>query len=63
MDCAICFLYLKDLKGTLAQELDFENEGQNGERCARELEQLKYIHVPRIHWDKTSKVKGAHVFG
>lgn len=46
---------LADLKGTLAQELDFENEGRNGERCARELEQLKYIHVPRIHWDKTSK--------
>jgi len=51
------------LKGTLAQELDFENEGRNGERCARELKQLKYIYVPRIHWGKTSKVKGTDDFG
>jgi hypothetical protein len=44
------------MKSTLAQELDFENEGRNGERCYRELKPLGYIHVPAIHWDKTSKV-------
>lgn len=46
---------LADMKGTLAQELDFENEGRNGERCSNDLKDLKYIHVPCIHWDKTSK--------
>ncbi|ELV13603.1 Putative aarF domain-containing protein kinase 5, partial [Tupaia chinensis] len=46
---------LQDLKGTLAQELDFENEGRNAERCARELEHFRFVVVPRVHWDKSSK--------
>nr|XP_028708959.1 uncharacterized aarF domain-containing protein kinase 5 isoform X3 [Macaca mulatta]XP_028708960.1 uncharacterized aarF domain-containing protein kinase 5 isoform X3 [Macaca mulatta] len=45
----------QDLKGTLAQELDFENEGRNAERCAQELAHFPYIVVPRVHWDKSSK--------
>ncbi|KAK7124732.1 hypothetical protein R3I94_018950 [Phoxinus phoxinus] len=46
---------LKDLKGTLAQELDFENEGRNSERCAEELKHFKFIVVPKVFWDLTSK--------
>ncbi|XP_062987291.1 uncharacterized aarF domain-containing protein kinase 5 isoform X1 [Elgaria multicarinata webbii] len=46
---------LKDLKGTLAQELDFENEGRNSERCAQELKHLNFVTVPRVHWGKSSK--------
>ncbi|XP_051015777.1 uncharacterized aarF domain-containing protein kinase 5 isoform X2 [Acomys russatus] len=46
---------LQDLKGTLAQELDFENEGRNAERCARELKHFHYIVVPRVYWERTSK--------
>ncbi|XP_074842561.1 putative aarF domain-containing protein kinase 5 isoform X2 [Carettochelys insculpta] len=46
---------LKDLKGTLAQELDFENEGRNAERCARDLRRFPYVVVPKVHWDKCSK--------
>ncbi|KAL2080283.1 hypothetical protein ACEWY4_024076 [Coilia grayii] len=46
---------LKDLKGTLAQELDFENEGRNSERCAEELKHFKFIVVPKVFWDYTSK--------
>uniref|UniRef100_A0A8D2LQZ2 AarF domain containing kinase 5 n=1 Tax=Varanus komodoensis TaxID=61221 RepID=A0A8D2LQZ2_VARKO len=46
---------LKDLKGTLAQELDFENEGRNSERCAQELEHLGFLVVPRVHWAMSSK--------
>ncbi|XP_074059146.1 putative aarF domain-containing protein kinase 5 isoform X2 [Macrotis lagotis] len=46
---------LKDLKGTLAQELDFENEGRNSERCAKDLKHFHYVVVPRVHWDKSSK--------
>lgn len=46
----------QDLKGTLAQELDFENEGRNAERCARDLQHFRYVVVPRVHWDTSSKV-------
>ncbi|XP_039109976.1 uncharacterized aarF domain-containing protein kinase 5 isoform X2 [Hyaena hyaena] len=46
---------LQDLKGTLAQELDFENEARNAERCARELQHFHYVVVPRVHWDTSSK--------
>ncbi|KAM5158356.1 putative aarF domain-containing protein kinase 5 [Mantella aurantiaca] len=46
---------LKDLKQTLAQELDFENEGRNGERCAKHLTDLSYVIIPRVHWKITSK--------
>ena len=56
----------QDLKGTLAQELDFENEGRNAERCARELQHFRHVVVPRVHWGTSSKVGwappgGAHV--
>lgn len=44
------------MKGTLAQELDFENEGRNAERCARDLQHFHYVVVPRVHWDTSSKV-------
>ncbi|KAM8883521.1 putative aarF domain-containing protein kinase 5 isoform 2-T2 [Synchiropus picturatus] len=46
---------LKDLKGRLAQELDFENEAKNSERCAEELKHFKFIVVPKVFWEQTSK--------
>ncbi|XP_062266003.1 uncharacterized aarF domain-containing protein kinase 5 isoform X1 [Platichthys flesus] len=46
---------LKDLKGTLAQELDFENEARNSERCAKELTHFKFVVVPKVFWEQTSK--------
>ncbi|KAF5903678.1 putative aarF domain-containing protein kinase 5 isoform X1, partial [Clarias magur] len=46
---------LKDLKGTLAQELDFENEGRNSERCAKELKHFKFIVIPKVFWELSSK--------
>ncbi|KAG9355472.1 hypothetical protein JZ751_000310 [Albula glossodonta] len=46
---------LKDLKGTLAQELDFENEARNSERCAEDLRHFKFIVVPKVYWEQTSK--------
>lgn len=42
---------LDDLKSSLAQELDFVNEGKNGERCARDLKNLSFVYVPKILWD------------
>ena len=44
------------MRETLKQELDFVNEGHNGERCAKELKHLSYVYVPEVHWDLTSKV-------
>ncbi|TRY96812.1 hypothetical protein DNTS_015986 [Danionella cerebrum] len=46
---------LQDLKGTLAQELDFENEGRNSERCAEELKHFKFVVIPKVFWEHTSK--------
>lgn len=46
---------LKDLKGTLAQELDFENEARNSERCAEELKHFKFVVVPKVFWEQTNK--------
>lgn len=46
---------LKDLKGTLAQELDFENEARNSERCAEELKHFQFVVVPKVFWEQTSK--------
>lgn len=46
---------LKDLKGTLAQELDFENEARNSERCAEELKHFSFVVVPKVFWEQTSK--------
>ncbi|XP_060133524.1 uncharacterized aarF domain-containing protein kinase 5 isoform X1 [Zootoca vivipara] len=46
---------LKDLKDTLAQELDFENEAHNSERCAQELKHFDFVVVPRVYWERSSK--------
>ncbi|XP_048788538.1 LOW QUALITY PROTEIN: uncharacterized aarF domain-containing protein kinase 5 [Lagopus muta] len=46
---------LQDLRGTLAEELDFEHEGRNAERCARDLQHLGFVVVPRVHWELSSK--------
>ena len=50
----VCF---QDLKGTLQQELDFEQEARNGEQCREDLCHLDYVYVPEILWNTTSKVK------
>nr|XP_054509984.1 uncharacterized aarF domain-containing protein kinase 5 [Agelaius phoeniceus] len=46
---------LQELKGTLALELDFENEARNSERCGRDLGHLQGVTVPRVHWGHCSK--------
>ncbi|XP_072013771.1 uncharacterized aarF domain-containing protein kinase 5-like [Amphiura filiformis] len=46
---------LQEMKGPLARELDFENEGKNAERCAKDLSYLKYIYVPKVLWKYTTK--------
>ncbi|KAK3600947.1 hypothetical protein CHS0354_004156 [Potamilus streckersoni] len=46
---------LQDLRDTLAQELDFINEGKNSERCQNDLKHLSYVYVPKVDWSKTTK--------
>ncbi|XP_033117183.1 uncharacterized aarF domain-containing protein kinase 5-like isoform X2 [Anneissia japonica] len=46
---------LKETRGPLSRELDFENEGRNAERCARGLKHLPYVYVPKIYWKTSSK--------
>lgn len=47
---------LNDFVDALKQELDFVKEGLNGERCARDLAHLKYVHIPTILWKYTNTV-------
>lgn len=47
---------LNEMTDTLAQELDFINEGRNGERCAKELAHFNFIYVPKVLWDLCSTV-------
>ncbi|XP_036331035.1 uncharacterized aarF domain-containing protein kinase 5 isoform X1 [Rhagoletis pomonella] len=44
---------LRDLRKNLVQELNFVNEGQNAERCAKDLEKFNYVHIPHIYWEFT----------
>lgn len=46
---------IEELQGTVPRELDFENEGRNAERIAAFFEGRSEIHVPRIHWDLSSR--------
>lgn len=45
----------KDIRSTLAEELDFEHEGCNLERCRRDLSNLPYVYLPQVEWGLTSK--------
>lgn len=47
---------MNDLRKNLVQELNFVQEGENAERCAKDLESLRYVHVPKIHWSHTKTV-------
>ena len=36
------------MKGTLENELDFLKEAKNSEECAKDLENFKYLYVPKL---------------
>jgi len=46
---------LEEMKGRLYRELDFELEAENGRQCFKELSHLKYVHVPGIFSQYSSK--------
>ena len=45
---------LKELDDTLRKELDFINEGKNSEKCASDLKDLPFVHVPYVLWPNCS---------
>lgn len=46
---------LKTVKDNLIQEMDFVNEGRNSEKCAENLKKFKFVKVPEVYWDFTTK--------
>ncbi|KAI4500060.1 hypothetical protein M0802_004930 [Mischocyttarus mexicanus] len=46
---------IDELFETLAEELDFETEGKNSERCAKDLKKHDYVHIPKVYWDLSTK--------
>ncbi|XP_069064499.1 aarF domain-containing protein kinase 1 isoform X2 [Pleurodeles waltl] len=50
------FMWMVDeAKKNLPLELDFLNEGHNAEKLAQMLERFKYLKIPRIHWDLSTR--------
>ena len=43
------------IRRNLREELDFEQEARNSEKCHRDLALLGYVYVPKVFWDYTSK--------
>ncbi len=46
---------IEEFSLSLQNELDYEVEGRNGERIATQFKNVESIHIPKIHWDLTSK--------
>ncbi|KAH8364003.1 hypothetical protein KR084_001410, partial [Drosophila pseudotakahashii] len=44
---------LNDLRRNLVLELNFLQEGQNAERCAKDMQKFSFVHVPKVHWSYT----------
>lgn len=46
---------IDEFSKTLKAELDYQTEGRNCERIAKEFSKQKEIVIPNIHWDYTTK--------
>ena len=44
-----------EVESNLWDELDFEKEGVNSEKCQEGLRLLGYVYVPKVFWNYTSK--------
>lgn len=47
---------LRDVEKNLIQELNFEIEARNAERCADHLQVLDYVYIPHIYSSFSTKV-------
>lgn len=48
-------ILMREVEANAPKELDFINEGRNGERVAADLAHRKDVRVPAIDWDHTSR--------
>lgn len=46
---------IEEFSLSLRNELDYEVEGRNGERIAKQFEKVPTIHIPAVYWDFSSK--------
>ncbi|KAK1263358.1 hypothetical protein QJS04_geneDACA017505 [Acorus gramineus] len=46
---------VSEFEKTIAMELDFVQEAKNSERTAKNFEKKKFIRVPCVYWDLTTK--------
>ena len=46
---------IAELESTVYREIDYVEEGQNGETFKRNFAESKRIHVPRVVWSRTTK--------
>lgn len=55
ISCPLTPFNPQDLHSKLAEELDFEQEGRNLERCRVDLSGIPWVHLPHVEWGLTSK--------
>lgn len=46
---------IEEFSNSLRAELDYQTEGRNCERIAKQFSNQPEIHVPKIHWEYTTK--------
>lgn len=42
-------------KNNLIQELNFIEEGKNSEKCAKDLQNFKFVYIPKVYWQQTKE--------
>lgn len=46
---------IEEFSNSLRAELDYQTEGRNSERIAKQFNDQKEIHIPKVHWDFSTK--------
>ncbi|MFP7295855.1 ABC1 kinase family protein [Neobacillus niacini] len=46
---------IEELSRSLREELDYENEGRNAEKIAKQFQNDPKVHIPKVHWEYTTK--------
>lgn len=46
---------IRDLRRSLEMELDFVHEADNADHCAKDLQHLDYIYIPKVYRELTGK--------
>jgi ubiquinone biosynthesis protein len=46
---------VEELSRSLREELDYENEGRNAEKIAKQFHNDSKVHIPKVYWEYTTK--------